>query len=122
MRVRRASGGREGELLQRASRLRLGALHDVPDMGDTGWRDRYADDTGFGYQDGGAPVADERQRDTGEGDGVRGVEEKERATGQREQGKRANPTGSSRTGVRKTLLECEPKEETQPEQQGNRDS
>ena len=35
---------------QRASRLRLGALHDVPDMGDTGWRDRYTDDTGFGYQ------------------------------------------------------------------------
>ena len=31
---------------QRASQLRLGALHDVPDMGDTGWRDRYTDDTG----------------------------------------------------------------------------
>jgi quinol monooxygenase YgiN len=40
---------------QRASRLRLGALHDVPDMGDTGWRDRYTDDSGFGYQSGGAP-------------------------------------------------------------------
>ena len=40
---------------QRASQLRLGALHDVPDMGDTGWRDRYTDDTGFGYQNGGAP-------------------------------------------------------------------
>jgi quinol monooxygenase YgiN len=38
----------------RASRLRLNALHDVPDMGDTGWRDRYADDTGFGYQNGSA--------------------------------------------------------------------
>jgi quinol monooxygenase YgiN len=37
---------------QRASRLRLGALHDVPDMGDTGWRDRYTDDAGFGYQNG----------------------------------------------------------------------
>ncbi len=38
----------------RASRLRLNALHDVPDMGDTGWRDRYTDDTGFGYQNGSA--------------------------------------------------------------------
>jgi quinol monooxygenase YgiN len=40
---------------QRAGRLRLGALHDVPDMGDTGWRDRYTDDTGFGDQNVGAP-------------------------------------------------------------------
>jgi quinol monooxygenase YgiN len=40
---------------QRASQLRLGPLHDVPDMGDTGWRERYTDDTGFGYQHAGAP-------------------------------------------------------------------
>ncbi len=37
---------------QRAGQLRLSALHDVPDMGDTGWRDRYTDDTGLGYQNG----------------------------------------------------------------------
>jgi quinol monooxygenase YgiN len=35
----------------RASRLRLNALHNVPDMGDTGWRDRYTDDTGFAVRD-----------------------------------------------------------------------
>ncbi|HEY6275178.1 MAG TPA: antibiotic biosynthesis monooxygenase [Streptosporangiaceae bacterium] len=37
----------------RASRLRLAALHDMPDMGDDhGWRDGYPDDPGYAYQNG----------------------------------------------------------------------